>query len=362
MPYCLGNRDGFSEQAGYGLSPVGNFSRKEFIMNANIKTIVMPAALLAVMVLAMPAQAQSYRTHVPRVGDYNVGHHLPRGAGAGGIGMEADKSVSTPSAPAGFGTGTVPNIGISSGGGTESRTPNSVMGDLGSGLTGDMGGGFGDLNITPSDLQQVPAGAGSRATGTAAGTGGLNPYGPAKTTPPVPFLNPYPDPAARINSVPVQYNAGTPAGVQKPFADYRAPDNFSPWMNLYRGGNRSGIDNYNFYVRPALEAQQQRDQTQRDMRNMQQQQNTATAQQQNQARYGASYGDLTRGPASYGFNGAGSASGTYSPATGSPVLAPQDDVPNKDQGTTLPTSVNPYAPLLDNSYDFDINPYAPVVY
>lgn len=320
-------------------------------MKANIKTILIPVSLVAALVLASSVQAQGYHTpRVPRVGDYSVGRHIPH-AGEGARGLEADKSVHTPSAPAGFGSGTVPGVGVKSGT-TESRSPNNALGELGGDFSGDI---LGDLN-------RIPAGVAPAPSASRGGPGVLNPYAPAKPGQQAPFVNPYPPANARINSVPVQYNAGTPAGVQKPFADYRAPDNFSPWMNLYRGGNRSGVDNYNFYVRPALEAQREKEQAQHDMRSMQQQQNAAATQQHNQGRYGASYGDLSRGPASYGFSGGASAPGAYSPAPASPVLAPQDDTPNKDLNTNPPTSVNPYAPLLDNTYDFNFNPYAPIGY
>ncbi len=49
--------------------------------------------------------------------------------------------------------------------------------------------------------------------------------------------------------------ASSPTDVRdKPFSDYRPSSPISPYMNLYRF-NPSGIDNYNLFVRPALEQQ-----------------------------------------------------------------------------------------------------------
>ncbi len=40
---------------------------------------------------------------------------------------------------------------------------------------------------------------------------------------------------------------------RKPFANYRRPPAFSPYMNLFRDDTVNGLDNYNAFVRPAME-------------------------------------------------------------------------------------------------------------
>ncbi len=326
-------------------------------MKTKTNWIGLTVICLMTFTAVMSAEAQ-YRGPNPGDYKYDSGRYGYHGKGASG-GVSAPKVESAPgaSAPAGFGgNGTVPNGGVSTNT-PATRTPNSVVGEI----TGGVGG-------LPEDLGKLPTapGAGVPSAGSPGishSPNAMNPYQPANKNPQTQYLNPYPKQGERINSVPVQYGAGTPANVQKPFADYKTPANFSPWMNLYRTGNRTGIDNYNFYVKPALEAQQDKEAMQREMRAVQEQQNADTMRQQNQGRYGATYGNVNSGlGASYGFGGGATSPATYGiSGGGSTTLTPPaaQELPNKDANTNTPRNINPYSSLLDNSYDFDINPYGP---
>lgn len=145
---------------------------------------------------------------------------------------------------------------------------------------------------------------------------------PGATGRPMPTLNPYQplqqQPVRSFNG-PVQYGQHTSAGsVEKPFANYEAAPVISPYMNLYRRDNLSGIDNYNLYVKPAMDAEQKRQQMQTQLNTLQQNQSQTQVQQQAQFNtnvgaqtVGASYGQLNAGMnannpgASYGFSGSG---------------------------------------------------------
>ncbi|MBE6427762.1 MAG: hypothetical protein E7028_04115 [Planctomycetaceae bacterium] len=139
---------------------------------------------------------------------------------------------------------------------------------------------------------------------------------------PMPTLNPYAaqqaQPTRSFNG-PVQYGQHTPSQApEKPFANYEAAPVLSPYMNLYRRDNFTGIDNYNLYVKPALEAEQKRKQMQNQLNTVQQNQNQTKVQQQTQFNtnvgaqtVGAAYGQMNTGTntnrpgASYGFSGSG---------------------------------------------------------
>ncbi len=147
--------------------------------------------------------------------------------------------------------------------------------------------------------------------------------GGAGNTKPMPVLNPYRNAqsqsAVRSFNGPVQYGQHTPSvATEKPFADYEPTPIFSPYMNLYRRDNYSGVGNYNLYVKPAIEAEQKRQQMQNQLNSIQQAQNRQAVQQQVQfntnvgaSTVGASYGQVNTGAhannpgASYGFSGVG---------------------------------------------------------
>jgi len=139
---------------------------------------------------------------------------------------------------------------------------------------------------------------------------------------PMPMLNPYQQnqqPQTRSFNGPVQYGQHTnPGPVEKPFANMQQKPILSPYMNFYRRDTVPGIDNYNMYVKPALEAEQQRQQMQQQIQTLQQNQNQTQIQQQTQFNatvgaqtVGAAYGQMNTGMnanrpgASYGFSGTG---------------------------------------------------------
>ncbi|MDO4629052.1 MAG: hypothetical protein Q4C70_07700 [Planctomycetia bacterium] len=143
------------------------------------------------------------------------------------------------------------------------------------------------------------------------------------TASPMPSLNPYQNmqsqPVVRDFNGPVQYGQHTPSvAPEKPFANYEPAPILSPYMNLYRRDNYTGIDNYNLYVKPAIQAEQKRQQMQNQLNTVQQNQNQQAVQQQVQfntnvgvSTVGASYGQMNTGMnankpgASYGFSGRG---------------------------------------------------------
>ncbi len=139
---------------------------------------------------------------------------------------------------------------------------------------------------------------------------------------PMPTLNPYQNlqqPQVRSFNGPAQYGQHNPsAATEKPFANYEAAPLINPYMNLYRRDNFTGIDNYNLYVKPAIEAEQKRQQMQHQLNAMQENQTQYQQQAQTQfnanvgaATVGASYGQMNTGTnvnqpgASYGFSGTG---------------------------------------------------------
>ena len=154
--------------------------------------------------------------------------------------------------------------------------------------------------------------------------GGASPFAVAGANGrPMPTLNPYQTMQAqqqtRAFNGPVQYGQHTPAAApEKPFADYEAAPVLSPYMQLFRRDNFTGIDNYNLYVKPALEAEAKRQQMQQQLNAIQQNQSQTQVQQQAQfnsnvgaATVGAAYGQMNTGMnannpgASYGFSGSG---------------------------------------------------------
>lgn len=167
---------------------------------------------------------------------------------------------------------------------------------------------------------------------------------------PLPPLNPYPQPTLQAPTGRVQYGQHNPsASTQKPFANYQKPPNFSPYMNLYRRDNFSGIDNYNFYVKPALEAERQNAEMQREIHDLQRQQQT---QQQSAAApsgssQGVVYGRLNSGVgASYGFQG----------NSGLPATAPASEkTPKEEEQEKEEEKKNERGNLYINPY----NPYLP---
>ncbi len=173
---------------------------------------------------------------------------------------------------------------------------------------------------TPTIQSTTPNSVNSQFTqgGNVPGMPGI----PGANGKPMPTLNPYAaqqtQPTRSFNG-PVQYGQHTPAQApEKPFANYEAAPVLSPYMNLYRRDHVAGIDNYNLYVKPALEAEQNRKQMQSQINSIQQNQNQTKIQQQTQFNanvgaqtVGASYGQMNTGMnanrpgASYGFSGSG---------------------------------------------------------
>ncbi|MDO4585288.1 MAG: hypothetical protein Q4D62_14450 [Planctomycetia bacterium] len=166
---------------------------------------------------------------------------------------------------------------------------------------------------------------------------------------PLPPLNPYPQPTLQAPTGRVQYGQHNPsASTQKPFANYQKPSNFSPYMNLYRRDNFSGVDNYNFYVKPALEAEQQKAEMQReihDLQRQQQQQQTATP---SATQPGAVYGRLNSGAgASYGFPGRSGLPSTPAVATEkTPKEEEQEKEEEEKKEERGSLHINPYNPYL----------------
>ena len=184
---------------------------------------------------------------------------------------------------------------------TPSATPSNLPMAPGAGSTGVM------QSVTPNSVNmQFPRGVPS-VSGT--------------TGQPMPLLNPYQQNQnqTRTFNGPVQYGQHTPTGtVAKPFENVQEKPFLSPYMNFYRRDRVPGIDNYNMYVKPALEAEKQRQQTQQQIQALQQNQNQTRIEQQAQFNanvgaqtVGASYGQMNTGMnanrpgASYGFSGTG---------------------------------------------------------
>lgn len=182
-------------------------------------------------------------------------------------------------------------------------------------------------SATPSNLPMTP-GAGSAGIPQSVTPNTVNtqfpqgvPAVPGATGQPMPLLNPYQQNQnqTRTFNGPVQYGQHTPTGqVAKPFENVQEKPFLSPYMNFYRRDRVPGIDNYNMYVKPALEAEKQRQQTQQQIQALQENQNQTRIEQQAQFNanvgaqtVGASYGQMNTGMnanrpgASYGFSGTG---------------------------------------------------------
>ncbi|MDO4575427.1 MAG: hypothetical protein Q4D98_09480 [Planctomycetia bacterium] len=171
---------------------------------------------------------------------------------------------------------------------------------------------------------------------------------------PMPLLNPYPQPQPRANTGAAVYGQHNPVYPQeKPFADYKAPGAFSPYMNLYRRDTVPGMDNYTMYVKPAIEAQQQEATARQQAQAARQQQAEAqrAAEMSRLPQVGASYGNLNSGASgtTYGF-------GTLPPTPpAADVATPGSDTSaEKEKGTDQETEdelgtvrinlLNPYLP------------------
>ncbi|MGN1274159.1 MAG: hypothetical protein ACI4UF_06160, partial [Thermoguttaceae bacterium] len=184
---------------------------------------------------------------------------------------------------------------------TPSATPSNLPMSSGAGSAGVM------QSTTPNTVNtQFPQGA---------------PVVPGANGQPMPLLNPYQQNQnqTRTFNGPVQYGQYTPSGqVTKPFANVQEKPYISPYMNFYRRDRVPGIDNYNMYVKPALDAEKERQQTQQQIQTLQENQNQTRIQQEAQFNanvgaqtVGASYGQMNTGMnanrpgASYGFSGRG---------------------------------------------------------
>lgn len=236
------------------------------------------------------------------------------------MGTAQPKAGGAVSAPAGYGSGQVP------------------------------GGGNVAPSVTPNTVMPGAAPGARPAGGTA--------------RPPMPLLNPYPQAQPMVHNIPVTYGQHTPRGpVEKPFANYQAAPVVSPYMNLYRRDNYTGVDNYTFYVKPALQAEQDRQQTQTRLNELQRAQTEQQAAQYNAsvrtATVGASYGQVNTGytaphpGASYGFSGIG--------APIRPEVAPAPEEEKKtdkekmdEDGKKRMPVINPY--MNNNGFQFEYNP------
>lgn len=203
--------------------------------------------------------------------------------------------------------------------------------------------------------------------------GGVQPpaaAGGSSVVRPLPPLNPYPVQQPMTYNVPVQYGQHNPGAVQKPFQNYQEAPKISPYMNLYRRDNYTGIDNYNFYVKPALEEQARQQQMRNQLNSLEQQQNQAQRNERYQTTgtVGATYGRLNRGAvvapgASYGFSGvSGMPIRPQEPQTG--ANADLDEKEKKDKAKeedatasplVTPTILNPYSP--NNGFQFQFRPW-----
>ncbi|MDO4549670.1 MAG: hypothetical protein Q4C96_00285 [Planctomycetia bacterium] len=310
-------------------------------MNRKHEILLIAFLMTVVWGLGHSASAQYQRQNYRR--SYNNSR-------VGMSGVQAEKVPAATPAPAGYGAnGTVPSA--SGPAAVPERTVQNVMGNLPG------------TSAVPSNLNPaVPAApiSGVPASGTG-GTvpGNLNPYmpvpnraGSGNTRGSMP-INPYQPTSSKINSVNVQYGARTPSGnVQKPFSEYRQPDSISPWMKLYQRGNNSGIDNYHFYVKPALEAQQKQQQMQQQIRELQVQKNATEIQQQQKSAYGTAFGVLNSGQgASYGFSGVSGAGTSGKKVTVTEAKETQNaENDTKNESLYLPGNfgtMNPYVPSWD---------------
>lgn len=245
------------------------------------------------------------------VGVSNAQHYtIPHASGGyGGKTMSAPKQTGGSTAPAGYGSGrTAAQI-------KASPQPVTVM-----------PGANIPANIQP---RQVPAYA-----------------APTANTIRMP-LNPYQAGQGYIKSHPVQY--GQPAvgrAPVKPFSEISPTPVISPYMNLYRRDNVSGIDNYNFYVRPALQAQQEKEQLRREL-NALEAQNSAL-QPTLVPPTGATYGEINYGTVSGNRTGVYQAPGAhygFNPNPPSVYTPPQPIAPLTMPG--LPSvTVTPQIPAV----------------
>lgn len=212
---------------------------------------------------------------------------------------------------------------------------------------------------TPTIQSATPNSVNSQFTqgGNVPGMPGI----PGANGKPMPTLNPYAaqqaQPTRSFNG-PVQYGQHTPTQApEKPFANYEAAPVLSPYMNLYRRDHVAGIDNYNLYVKPALEAEQNRKQMQSQLNAIQQNQNQTKIQQQTQFNtsvgaqtVGAAYGQMNTGMntnrpgASYGFSGTGPTVHTNSEATSEKTDKEKIDEEDDETVEKNAAYFNPYAP------------------
>lgn len=208
--------------------------------------------------------------------------------------------------------------------------------------------------------QPMPTAAGGTTT-----SAGVIPSGTAaqKTQPaykPMPVFNPYQQTNRKISGGGAAiYGQFTPSGpVDRPFEHYQAPSPVSPYMQLYRTDNFSGIDNYNMYVKPAIEAEQQRIEMQNQLETLQQQQQAQMRQNPQQFQQnpqstnsvsGAVYGNVNSGlGASYNTT-TPNAPQAEQPAAKEASEDEKDDSKQTDQQTDQNTkpnynALNPYIP------------------
>ena len=213
--------------------------------------------------------------------------------------------------------------------------------------------------------QQMPM------TGTTTSAGMIPSGTVSKTQPvykPMPVFNPYQQTTRQISGGGAAvYGQFTPSGtVDRPFEHYQAPSPISPYMQLYRTDNVSGIDNYNMYVKPAIEAEQQRIEMQNQLDALQQQQTQMQQTQQfqqpqtgTQSVSGAVYGNIN--------SGLGASYSTTTP--NAPTVEPsptaeeeeQDETKQTDQQTDQNTTpnynaLNPYIPAGTKPSQYMVQP------
>ena len=236
--------------------------------------------------------------------------------------------------------------------GTVSATPTTPKPIAGSAVSG-----------TQSDM--TTTGSGTITSGGMIPSGTAIPQAQKPSYKPMPVFNPYQQTTRQISGGGAAvYGQFTPSGtIDRPFEHYQAPSPISPYMQLYRTDNHSGIDNYNMYVKPAIEAEQQRVEMQNQLEVLQQQQQVQMQQnpqqlqpnpQSVQSVSGAVYGNINSGlGASYN--------------TSTPNAPPadqtnmendeQEDSNKKDQNTTSDyNALNPYLPAGAKPSQYMVKP------
>ena len=217
--------------------------------------------------------------------------------------------------------------------------------------------------------QPMSTGSGNVTSAGMIPSGTAVPHAQQPAYKPMPVFNPYQQTNRKISGGGAAvYGQFTPSGpVDRPFEHYQAPSHISPYMQLYRTDNILGIDNYNMYVKPAIEAEQQRIEMQNQLDTLQQQQQAQMQQnpqlfQQNpqstQSVSGAVYGNIN--------SGLGASYNTTAPNVPTTEQATsqedeEDETQKTDQQTDQNTTpnynvLNPYIPAGAKPSQYMVKP------